>query len=242
MGVPGVFQLTTRRMALSSGHGNPFRGRGSCSRGVILARMPARLSLPARSRFDPVHGLWLGIAGLSLLLQWFGMEQAWQFDRQLIDHGHYWLLLSCHLVHTGWSHWAMNMAGLALVAFFFSPYATVWQWIAVFLVSALVASTGSYLFDPQLQVAVGLSAVLHGLFVFGALREIRVYPQSGYVLLALLCAKLTWEYLHGALPGSERLAGGHVATAAHLYGAIGGVLVALCLYLLCLYRAKTSIH
>jgi rhomboid family GlyGly-CTERM serine protease len=192
--------------------------------------MPARLSSPVRIRFYPVHVLWLGIAGLSLLLQAFGMEQAWQFDRQLIDQGQCWRLLSCHLVHTGWSHWAMNMAGLALVAFFFSAYATVREWMAVLLVSALAASTGSYLFDPQLTVAVGLSAVLHGLFMFGALREIRVYPQSGYALLAILCAKLLWEYFHGSLPGSETLAGGAVATQAHLYGAIGGVLVACYLY------------
>lgn len=201
--------------------------------------MLADLLTPLRTRFQPAHGLWLCIAGLSLLLQASGLMDILQYDRHLIGLGQYWRLLSCHLVHTGWSHWAMNMAGLALVAFFFSPYATVPQWLAVFVVSALAASTGSYLFDPQLQVALGLSAVLHGLFVFGALREIRVYPQSGYVLLALLCAKLTWEALYGALPGSEVLAGGPVATLAHLSGAVGGSLVAGVLYL---WKVRTSIR
>ncbi len=193
--------------------------------------MPAGTPSSLQLRLLPVHGLWLGIAVLSLLLQASGLVDLLQFDRPLIDAGQYWRLLTCHLVHTGWSHWAMNMAGLALVAYFFSPYATVSQWLAVFVVSALAAGTGSYLFDPQLQVALGMSAVLHGLFVFGALREIRVYPQSGLVLLALLCAKLVWEYRYGALPGSATLAGGEVATSAHLYGAIGGVLVAGILYL-----------
>jgi membrane associated rhomboid family serine protease len=72
---------------------------------------------------------------------------------------------------------------------------------------------------------VGLSGVLHGLFLYGAIREIRYYPTSGYVLLTVLIAKLMWEFFNGALPGSEDMAGGRVLTDAHLLGAIGGISV-----------------
>jgi hypothetical protein len=72
---------------------------------------------------------------------------------------------------------------------------------------------------------VGFSGVLHGLFLYGALREIRLYPASGYVLVAVLLANLTSEFFNGALPGSEEMAGGRVLTEAHLLGAIGGISV-----------------
>jgi len=67
--------------------------------------------------------------------------------------------------------------------------------------------------------------VLHGLFLYGALREIRFYPLSGYVLVTVLLAKLGWEFFNGALPGSEEMVNGRVLTDAHLLGAIGGVTV-----------------
>ena len=64
---------------------------------------------------------------------------------------------------------------------------------------------------------------MHGLFIYGAIREIRFYPVSGYILLLLLSAKLFWEYMNGALPGSEQMTGGRVLVEAHLYGAIAGL-------------------
>jgi len=184
----------------------------------------------ARIGRSPVLGLWLGIALLSALLQLAGLERALTYDRALIDAGQWWLLISCHFVHTGWSHWSLNMAGLAIVAVFFSRYGSVPRWLLVVLVSALFAGAGSYLFNPELDRAVGLSAVLHGLFVYGALCELPRDRVGGSVLLALLAAKLLWEFFRGAMPGSELLAGGAVATEAHLYGALGG-LTAWCVLL-----------
>jgi rhomboid family GlyGly-CTERM serine protease len=84
-------------------------------------------------------------------------------------------------------------------------------------------SIGLYWWHPEVIWYVGLSGVLHGLFVYGAIREIRFYPFSGYVLLLLLAGKLFWEYMNGALPGSEEMTGGRVIVEAHLYGAIAGL-------------------
>lgn len=117
------------------------------------------------------------------------------------------------------------MAGLAIVAFFFSSHARFMQWLIVILVSASIIAAGIWWWVLDVRYYVGLSGVLHGLFLYGALREIRYYPVSGYVLVAVLLAKLLWEFFNGALPGSEDMAGGRVLTEAHLLGAIGGVLV-----------------
>ena len=178
-----------------------------------------------RYQYHSSHILWFILFLISFSLQAFDWVGSWRFDRGLIEQGRIWLLFSGHIVHLNWSHWLLNMAGLAIVAFFFSTHASFKQWMLVIIVSSSVISIGLWWGMPEIRYYVGLSGVLHGLFLYGALREIRFYPASGYVLLVVLIAKLIWEFFYGALPGSEDMAGGRVLTEAHLLGAIGGILV-----------------
>ena len=180
--------------------------------------------LKFRYCYHPSHILWLVIFAVSAVLQ-IAWVESWRFDRDLVAQGHVWLLFSGHIVHLNWSHWLLNMAGLAIVAFFFSSHASFRQWLAVILVSACVINIGLWWWMPEISNYVGLSGVLHGLFLYGALREIRFYPVSGYVLTLVLIGKLVWEFFNGALPGSEDMTGGRVLTEAHLLGATGGTLV-----------------
>lgn len=184
-----------------------------------------RIQVPIKNRISAQwnHVLWLFLFVICFSLQSAQMASTFQFDRGLIDQGHYWLLLSGHLVHLNWTHWALNMAGLLVIAVFFSLYGNVFDWLFVLLFSAVVVGLGLYWFHPELFWYVGLSGVLHGLFVYGAIREVRFYPFSGYVLVLLLSAKLFWEYMNGPLPGSESMTGGRVVVEAHLYGALAGL-------------------
>ena len=176
-------------------------------------------------QYHASHIIWFLLFLISCTLQAFGWVDNWRFNRNMVEQGDVWLLLSGHIVHLNWSHWLLNMAGLAIVAFFFSSHATLKQWLLVVLVSAVIISAGIWWWMPDIIYYVGLSGVIHGLFLYGALREIRFYPVSGYVLTAVVIAKLSWEFFYGALPGSEDMAGGRVLTEAHLLGAIGGILV-----------------
>ncbi|MGB5455859.1 MAG: rhombosortase, partial [Gammaproteobacteria bacterium] len=169
-------------------------------------------------------------------LQSTSMASVLQYDRGLIDQGQYWLLLTGHLVHLNWVHWALNMAGLLIVAVFFSLYGSMLDWLFVLLFSALVTGLGLYWLHPELIWYVGLSGVLHGLFIYGAIREIRFYPFSGYLLVLLIAAKLFWEYMNGALPGSEAMTGGRVLVEAHLYGAMAGLVAVFVTWLLHLFH------
>ena len=180
--------------------------------------------LKFRYEYHSSHVLWLVLFVVSLILQ-INWVDNWRFNRALVEQGEVWLLFSGHIVHLNWSHWALNMAGLAIVAFFFSSHASFKQWLTVIIVSACMINIGLWWWMPEIRSYVGLSGVLHGLFLYGALREIRFYPTSGYVLTSVLIAKLTWEFFNGALPGSEDMTGGRVLTEAHLLGAIGGILV-----------------
>jgi len=176
-------------------------------------------------QYHPSHIIWLSLFLISCLLQAFDWVEGWRFNRTLVEQGDVWLLLSGHIVHLNWAHWLLNMAGLAIVAFFFSSHASLKQWLLVILISAVIISAGIWWWITDINYYVGLSGVLHGLFLYGALREIRFYPVSGYVLTAVLFAKLLWEFFNGALPGSEDMAGGRVLTEAHLLGASGGILI-----------------
>ncbi len=184
-----------------------------------------RIQVPIKNRISAQwnHVLWLFLFIICFSLQSAGLVSTFQFDRGLIDQGQYWLLLTGHLVHLNWMHWGLNMAGLVIVAVFFSLYGSILDWLFVLLFTAIVTGLGLYWFHPELIWYVGLSGVLHGLFVYGAIREIRFYPFSGYVLVLLLAGKLFWEYMNGALPGSEQMTGGRVLVEAHLYGAIAGL-------------------
>jgi len=68
--------------------------------------------------------------------------------------------------------------------------------------------------------------VLQGRFVAGPPARCTPGYRAELALLGLLIAKLTWEQLHGALPGSADLAGGSVLVDSHLYGAITGLVAA----------------
>ena len=199
--------------------------------------MPTPLTNLVDLRPRPVHLLWLAILVLSTVLQAADLVPAWRYDRHLVSDHHWWLLFSGHLVHLNWTHWALNMAGLAIVAVFFSAYDRLWQWLLVIGVSAAGVGLGVHWWNPEIATYVGLSGVLHGLFIYGALREISRYPLSGIVLSGLLVGKLAWERVSGPLPGSEELVAGHVVTDAHLYGAVYG---AACYALLWLLLAKCS--
>ena len=80
-------------------------------------------------------------------------------------------------------------------------------------------------FAKNITLYVGLSGVLHGFFVWGALMDIKHNEKTGYLLLIGVIAKIIHEQIYGASADVEQLIGASVATDAHLYGAIGGLVV-----------------
>ena len=145
-------------------------------------------------------------------------------------------------MHLGWSHWGMNMAGLMLVFSLTGPALGLREWLLLVVFSSLAVSIGLLALNPEMHWYVGFSGALHGLLVAGAVASMNADTDSSrwiYVaLLAAVVAKLTWEQLAGAMPGSAELAGGPVVVDSHLYGAIGGLLFGVGLTLL--HRRKPA--
>ena len=172
------------------------------------------------------YKLWLVLLMVCFFIQLLHLQPVFRFDRQLIEQWQIWRVISGHLSHLNWNHYFLNMAGVIMVAVFFSRYKSNRYWLEALLFISLFCSVGMLL-DNQLDRYVGFSGVLHGLFIIGGRWEMQRYKVSGAVLLAILIGKLIWEQMVGALPGSESMTGGRVAINAHLYGAVGGAIFLL---------------
>ncbi|WP_455211331.1 rhombosortase [Kaarinaea lacus] len=147
-----------------------------------------------------------------------------RYDRDAILAGQFWRILTGHLAHLGWSHLAMNLAGLALIWTIFGRHLPWHRWLVVLLLGAIGTSMLLLEFNPQLRWYVGLSGVLHTLFIAGCIADLKYRRWDTWVLLVLVIAKLIYEQVWGPMPGSESTAGGKVIVDAHLYGAIFGFL------------------
>ena len=168
-------------------------------------------------------GLVIIVSSLLALSGEWGRELL-RYDRDAIAGGELWRLVSGHFVHLGLSHWVYNGIGLSLIWFLVGQFLRSSQWLLVTCVSILCIDAGFWILEPQLQWYVGLSGLQHGYLVAGILAGYRERRVEMTVLGAVILGKLVYEQLLGPMPGSEFSSGGAVVTAAHLYGAIGGLI------------------
>ena len=147
-------------------------------------------------------------------------REVLRFERTAVYGGEVWRLLSGHFVHLGWSHFALNAAGLLLIWYLVANRFSVATWIVVVIVAIAGIDVGFWLLQPQLQWYVGLSGLLHGLLAAGVVGGLRAGQKDAWLLGTILVAKLGYEQLFGPVPGSAESTGGAVIVAAHLYGAV----------------------
>ena len=170
--------------------------------------------------------LWLIV--LSLVVAAFGDAGRGflKYDRAAIEAGEFWRLLTGHFAHLSNSHTLLNLAGLVVSWLLVGRNYSSAQWLVVLLVSLGTISAGFWFIDTGLLWYVGLSGVLHGLMIAGAVGGLKTLPTESVVICVLVASKLIYEQLLGPLPGSESTSGGSVVVNAHLYGTIGGLIAA----------------
>nr|WP_237668567.1 rhombosortase [Vibrio toranzoniae] len=162
----------------------------------------------------------------SLLCVLFQLEpvQAWVvWDNNAIADGQWWRILTGNFSHTNYSHLVMNLAGLWIISYLFQPNKK--QLISALLFISVV--TGLALLLSSIQVYMGLSGTLHGLFGLFALREALNGRQSSWLLVVGLIAKIAWEQFVGPSSTTGELINARVAIEAHLAGALAGGFVAV---------------
>lgn len=173
------------------------------------------------------------IAVVAIVLQSGGdpVRDALAYTRDGVAAGELWRLLTNHLVHLGWTHLWLNLAGLALVCWLVGAVFDGLRWLVVAGITALTIAAGFWFLYPELDWYVGLSGLEHGLLVAGLYVGIRARDKESMILLGFVLAKLAWEQFSGGpLPGSEATSGGAVIVNAHLYGTVGGALAGALLW------------
>nr|WP_246028460.1 rhombosortase [Shewanella atlantica] len=164
------------------------------------------------------------ITACCTLLYFMETDSLLAFRRSAITNGEYWRLFTGNLLHTNQWHLLMNLAGLWVLLLLFKPHFKVLSFTFIFSALCLLQGLGLYLFYPGLLGYVGLSGMLHGLFTYGAIRDISTGLKSGYLLLLGVIIKVGYEQIFGASVQVTEMIGARVATEAHLVGVITGIL------------------
>ena len=153
-----------------------------------------------------------------------GLREVGRYEREAIESGEYWRLVSGHLVHLGFGHLWPNLAATAVIGLLFEGVFRNADWLRVAAASAAAIDLGLYALEPQVLWYVGLSGVLHGYVAAGALALLVRRDKLGVVLAIGVAAKLIFEQVSGPVPFTAQSVGGPVVVAAHLYGVVGGLL------------------
>lgn len=206
--------------------------------------MPAPENITNRKKTTLIsnsHWLAIGVGVICLIFQLAGFDESLRFSRdEIADDGEWWRLLTGNLVHLGYPHLFLNLAGLALITLLLAPAMTAWQWSITGLVSMLGVGTGLWFLDPQLHWYVGLSGALYGLLLGGAIAEFRYQRLVATVIALYTVGKVIWEQLYGAVDSSEKITGGTVIVNAHLYGMVTGAAAVIVMLLFAHNRKKDT--
>jgi rhomboid family GlyGly-CTERM serine protease len=152
------------------------------------------------------------------------LRELGRYEREAIESGEYWRLVSGHLVHLSLGHLWPNLAATAIIGLLFEGVFRNADWLRVGAASAAAIDLGLYALEPQVLWYVGLSGVLHGYVAAGALALLVRRDKLGAVLAIGLAAKLLFEQVAGPVPFTAESVGGPVVVDAHLYGVVGGLL------------------
>lgn len=148
------------------------------------------------------------------------------YQRHIILAGEWWRLLTGGWVHSNHIHLVMNLLALALLWLLFVPARHPWRRLGELALLVVWVDVSILLFDPDTRRYVGLSGALHGLFVWGCLRELAAGRRSRWFWLLGLGLKLVWDLSHpdGV---TAALIETRVHAGSHLYGSLGGLLLGL---------------
>lgn len=183
--------------------------------------------MPDKQGWRVVGLVSLGLVLLSLLGE--SGRQLLRYDREAVLQGEYWRLITAHLVHLNTWHLLLNAGGVALIAGLFKGDYSWRGWLLIVLLSALAIDIDLVFWEPQIAWYVGLSGVLHGALVGGAVSWWQYQPKRLSIgLTVILVGKLVTEYGQGGLGLTGAMP---VVVEAHRYGALGGLAAGLILWL-----------
>jgi rhomboid family GlyGly-CTERM serine protease len=189
------------------------------------------------------HSLLVVIIALLAILAYLlndEVDSLFVYQYQLISQGELWRIFTGHFLHTNGIHLLLNLAALILLWALHGHFYNVKNYSLLFITSALICSTGLFYFSPEIHQYVGLSGVLHGIFVFGAILDIRYKDKTGYLLFIGVWLKIAHEQYYGASKQVSTLIDANVAIDAHLWGAVGGLIFSCCYVIIGIQKQRST--
>jgi len=158
-----------------------------------------------------------------------GVGPEWQlalrYERSAVVEGHeWWRLVTGQWLHVDWRHGVVNLAAWLLLCLLLVPGPGPGR-VAVALVGGVAGTATGLLVHAGLEWYVGLSGALHGVLAGAMLADWRRMPRLATLVLGVLACKLLAEQLLDDRLSGTLATGARVVTEAHLWGALGGLLV-----------------
>lgn len=174
----------------------------------------------------PVQAVVCVASGL-LMLGGARLAGALAYDRESVLCGAAWRLWTGNWVHLNLTHYALNAASLAAFSALCPERLRLRDWALRWSVLPAAVGLGLLLFAPSVQQYVGLSGAIYGLLFLGLGREAAQGSRFAWACLAFLTLRIATEFVPGTLTFEERLIGGRVIAASHVFGIIGAAIYAL---------------
>ncbi|EFP97349.1 rhombosortase [Vibrio caribbeanicus] len=166
--------------------------------------------------------LLVAISLVCLSFQFEPLSSVTNWQRDLIQDGQWWRILTGNFTHTNFTHLFMNVVGLWIITSIFRPSPL------LLLLNVIVISiaVGLLNFLSSMYSYVGLSGVLHGLFASFALNEALNGRKSSWLLVVAVLIKVAWESIMGGSDTTSEWIQARIAVESHLYGALSGLILA----------------
>jgi hypothetical protein len=101
-------------------------------------------------------------------------QAALRYDRGALAAGQWWRLLTGHVIHLGYEHAILDVAGLVLIWALFARDYSARAWLLIIGLSVIGIDAGLWLLSSTTDWYVGSSGVLHGALAAGICAHLRL--------------------------------------------------------------------
>ncbi|MBL1415326.1 MAG: rhombosortase [Moritella sp.] len=171
---------------------------------------------------------WFFLGLLCLIIYAISAENitVLDYNRESIINGEYWRLISGNFNHTNIYHLLLNLGALAVIGGLHYRYYNSAAYTSLILLLSIGVGVGILWLSPNTHLYVGLSGILHGVIIVGAVIDVTKKYYSGYVLIIGTVIKVINEQLFNSPVEISQLIEAKVLTEAHLYGLVTGLIIA----------------
>lgn len=171
---------------------------------------------------------WLILGILCLIIYYISASNitVLDYNRELVINGELWRLVSGNFNHTNIYHLLLNMSALAVICGLHYRYYNSTAFLSLVLLLSIGVGAGIFYFSPSTHLYVGLSGILHGIIIVGAIIDATKGFYTGYILIIGTILKVINEQLFNSPIELSQLIEAEVLTEAHLYGLVSGLIIA----------------